>query len=45
VRLAARLTGYELDIETAQVAKPAEPKPRKNIEDSLLSAVEESNEN
>jgi N utilization substance protein A len=44
VRLAARLTGYELDIETAQAAKPAEPKPRKNIEDSLLSAVEESNE-
>jgi len=45
VRLAARLTGYELDIETATpVAKPAEPKPRKNIEDSLLSAVEESNE-
>lgn len=44
VRLAARLTGYELDIETAQAAKPAEPKPRKNIEDSLMSAVEESNE-
>jgi N utilization substance protein A len=46
VRLAARLTGYELDIETAQAnaAKAAEPKPRKNIEDSLLSAVEESNE-
>ncbi|MNH29101.1 hypothetical protein D3C79_893100 [compost metagenome] len=50
VRLASRLTGYELDIETAaptQAAaeKPAEPKaPRKNIEDSLLSAVEESTE-
>lgn len=44
VRLAARLTGYELDIETAQAAKPADPKPRKNIEDSLLNAVEESNE-
>lgn len=43
VRLAARLTGYELDIETATpAAKPAEPKPKKNIEDSLLSAVEES---
>lgn len=41
VRLAARLTGYELDIETAQ--KP-EPKPRKNIEDSLLNAVEEAEE-
>lgn len=44
VRLASRLTGYELDIETA-VAKKAEPKaPKKNIEDSLLSAVEESAE-
>lgn len=41
VRLASRLTGYELDIETAQPEKKAEPKPRKNIEDSLLSAVEE----
>lgn len=44
VRLASRLTGYELDIETAQAQKPAEPKPRKNIEDSLMSAVEESSE-
>ncbi|MET0980349.1 MAG: transcription termination factor NusA [Candidatus Saccharimonadales bacterium] len=46
VRLASRLTGYELDIETAQVAaeKPAEQKPRKNIEDSLMNAVEESTE-
>jgi N utilization substance protein A len=46
VRLASRLTGYELDIETAQVAaeKPAEAKPRKNIEDSLMNAVEESTE-
>ena len=44
VRLASRLTGYELDIETGkpQSAKPAEQKPRKNIEDSLLNAVEES---
>lgn len=45
VRLASRLTGYELDIETANAAseKPAEPKaPRKNIEDSLMNAVEES---
>jgi N utilization substance protein A len=40
VRLASRLTGYELDIE--QVAQKAAPAPRKNIEDSLLSAVEES---
>lgn len=47
VRLASRLTGYELDIEQAEPAaaqKPAEPKPRKNIEDSLLNAVEESTE-
>lgn len=40
VRLASRLTGYELDIETA-VAKPAEKKPKKNIEDDLFSAIEE----
>lgn len=47
VRLASRLTGYELDIETAKPAaaeKPAEAKPRKNIEDSLMNAVEESTE-
>lgn len=45
VRLASKLTGYELDIETA-VIKPATstPKPKKNIEDSLLSAVEEAGE-
>ena len=44
VRLASRLTGYELDIETATSAsaKPAETAGRKNIEDSLLSALEES---
>jgi N utilization substance protein A len=42
VRLASRLTGYELDIETATPEKPAEPKPKKNIEDSLLNAVEEA---
>jgi len=42
VRLASHLTGYELDIETA--AKPAATKPRKNIEDSLLSAVEDATE-
>lgn len=40
VRLASRLTGYELDIE-AKVPVKEEPKPRKNIEDSLMSAVEE----
>ena len=43
VRLAARLTGYELDIETA-TAKPAEKKPKKNIEDDLFSAIEEQGE-
>lgn len=45
VRLASRLTGYELDIEqaTAQAPKAAD-KPKKNIEDSLLSAVEEATE-
>jgi len=43
VRLASRLTGYELDIEQAVASKPAAEKaPKKNIEDSLLSAVEES---
>ena len=46
VRLASRLTGFELDIEAgAKLAeKPVEKKPKKNIEDSLLSAVEESTE-
>lgn len=45
VRLASRLTGYELDIEATQAPAPkTEAKPRKNIEDSLLSAVEESTE-
>lgn len=45
VRLASKLTGYELDIEaTGTQAKPAAEtpkKPRKNIEDSLLTALEE----
>ena len=40
VRLASRLTGYELDIE-AKTAVKSEPKPRKNIEDSLMSVVDE----
>lgn len=46
VRLASKLTGYELDIETAvaPAAKAAPVKPKKNIEDSLLSAVEEASE-
>jgi N utilization substance protein A len=46
VRLASHLTGYELDIEqAAPAAKPAAEKaPKKNIEDSLLSAIEEVTE-
>ena len=59
VRLAARLTGYELDIEAGQAggataAAPAtaekpeaagKPKNgRKNIEDSLLAAIEETSD-
>ena len=44
VRLASRLTGYELDIESAATIKAAAPAPKKNIEDSLLDAVEASTE-
>lgn len=45
VRLASRLTGYELDIEQAVAAAPkVAEKPKKNIEDSLLNAVEEASE-
>lgn len=45
VRLASRLTGYELDIEQAAPAPAkAADKPKKNIEDSLLDAVEEATE-
>ena len=45
VRLASHLTGYELDIEqVAAKVKPAASAPRKNIEDSLLDAVEKSAE-
>lgn len=44
VRLASRLTGYELDIEQALPAKAAPQAPKRNIEDSLLDAVEESRE-
>ena len=43
VRLASKLTGYELDIETA-VAKPAEKKSKKNIEEGLFAAIEEQGE-
>lgn len=46
VRLASHLTGYEIDIEqaapAAAAAPKAEKKPRKNVEDSLLSALEEA---
>jgi len=54
VRLAAHLTGYELDIEAGQAGgaaavavKPeaaAKPKGRKNVEDSLLAAIEATDE-
>lgn len=54
VRLAARLTGYELDIEAGKSAgatpsapsdkSASKPKGRKNVEDSLLAAIEESDE-
>jgi N utilization substance protein A len=44
VRLASRLTGYELDIEQMVAPKAATPAKHKNIEDSLLDAVEESAE-
>src|SRR5680860_429772 len=33
VRLASRLTGYEIDIEQVVASKPSAPAPRKNIED------------
>jgi transcription antitermination factor NusA-like protein len=50
VRLASKLTGYELDIETAQAemkaAAPAAAPKRttKNAEDNLLSAIEQASE-
>ncbi len=45
VRLAARLTGYELDIEAAKPSeKKPDTKPRKNAEDSLFSAIEASSD-
>lgn len=44
VRLASRLTGYELDIEQHVAAAKTADKPKKNIEDSLLNAVEEATE-
>ena len=41
VRLASKLTGYDLDIE---LAKAPEKKKRKNAEDSLFNAIEASEE-
>ena len=41
VRLASELTGFDIDVE---VAKAPEKKKKKNVEDSLLSAVEEADE-
>lgn len=46
VRLASKITGYELDITPVQPkAQPkVEKKPRKNIEDELFSAIEQSSD-
>ena len=41
VRLASRLTGYELDIELAKIEAK---KPRGNVEDGLFSALNEATE-
>ena len=41
VRLASKLTGFDLDIE---LAKAPEKKKKTNVEDSLLSALEETSE-
>lgn len=41
VRLASKLTGYDIDIE---LMKAAAKKKKKNVEDSLLSALEETEE-
>ena len=41
VRLASKLTGFDIDIE---LSKAAPKKKKQNVEDSLLSALEESNE-
>lgn len=41
VRLASKLTGYEIDIELMKTPKK---KKKQNVEDSLLSALEESEE-
>jgi N utilization substance protein A len=41
VRLASKLTGYDIDIELVKAAKK---KKKGNVEDSLLSAIEETEE-
>ena len=41
VRLASKLTGYDIDIE---LVKSGAKRKKRNIEDSLLSAIEESEE-
>ena len=41
VRLASKLTGYDIDIE---LAKAPEKKKRKNAEDSLLNALSEADD-
>ena len=41
VRLASRLTGYDIDIV---LTKAAPKKKKQNVEDSLLSAIEEASE-
>ena len=41
VRLASKLTGYELDIE---LVKTTAKKKKKNVEDALLGALEEAEE-
>ncbi|MBQ6375622.1 transcription termination/antitermination protein NusA [Candidatus Saccharibacteria bacterium] len=42
VRLASKLTGYELDIE---LMKASTKKKKKNVEDALIGALEEAEEN
>ena len=50
VRLASKLVGYDIDIESAgeivssakAEEEPKKPKTRKNIEDSLLEAIDET---
>ena len=41
VRLASKLTGFDIDIE---LSKSTPKKKKTNVEDSLLSAIEESSE-